>query len=663
MGKRRTGSDAVKRPLGGFKTGNHSLNVDRIKSPNASHLRDKSTIKRLLMYKNSKPIRDSKGKIIKAAPFQSTLAPGTVARIAPNQKWFGNTKTVTQNALQKFQEELGKAIRDPYRVVMRQTKLPVTLLNERAKYSRVHILETESFEKTFGKKANRKRPNIKFDDLETLVQSVDNRNDKYEVSKDPNLVSEDLDSRPEVRDLVMKKGTSKRIWNELYKVIDSSDVVVQVLDARDPNGTRSKHIELYLRKEKPHKHLVLVLNKCDLVPVWVTQRWVTTLSKEYPTMAFRASVKNPFGKGAMINLLRQFSKLHSDKKQISVGFIGYPNVGKSSIINTLKSKKVCNVAPIAGETKVWQYITLMRRIYLIDCPGVVHPSGDTDTDIVLKGIVRVENVKDPEDHIPTVLERVKTEYLVKTYKISDWVDTDDFLKKMAERMGKLLKGGEPDTNTVAKMVLNDWQRGRLPYFVKPPVPEGRETNDFINKKPKTREQIKANNDSKVESNETTEEPKGPHIRQDLSKVEVELEFSGEDIQTLDNENNDLFESDDEELDESEEESDVNEVNEEMDETISSCEDMNRSKDEIREQNETKITKSKTKRKRNESNCSKESPKLSSKQRRKLERDAKPKKVGVHFYPTANVKNKNRDKKKIIDLKNSSRGHNKKHLKK
>ena len=55
--------------------------------------------------------------------------------------------------------------------------------------------------------------------------------------------------------------------------------------------------------------------------------------------------------------------------QISVGMIGYPNTGKSSVINALRSKKVCNVAPIAGETKVWQYITLMKKIYLIDCPG------------------------------------------------------------------------------------------------------------------------------------------------------------------------------------------------------------------------------------------------------------------------------------------------------
>lgn len=80
------------------------------------------------------------------------------------------------------------------------------------------------------------------------------------------------------------------------------------------------------------------------MPTWVTQRWVAVLSQEYPTVAFHASMTHPFGKGALINLLRQFAKLHIDKKQISVGFIGYPNVGKSSIINTLRSKKVCKAS-------------------------------------------------------------------------------------------------------------------------------------------------------------------------------------------------------------------------------------------------------------------------------------------------------------------------------
>lgn len=80
--------------------------------------------------------------------------------------------------------------------------------------------------------------------------------------------------------------------------------------------------------------------------------------------------------------------------------------------------QVCNVAPIAGETKVWQYISLMRKIYLVDCPGVVPPSHETPTDMVLKGTVRTEYLKDPFDYIPPILERVKRDYISKTYDVS-----------------------------------------------------------------------------------------------------------------------------------------------------------------------------------------------------------------------------------------------------
>jgi nuclear GTP-binding protein len=138
--------------------------------------------------------------------------------------------------------------------------------------------------------------------------------------------------------------------------------------------------------------------------------------------------------------LRQFSKLHSDKKQISVGVIGYPNTGKSSIINTLRAKRVCTVAPIPGETKVWQYVTLMRRIFLIDCPGVVQASAnDSETELILKGVIRVENIKSPEDNIPTVLERVRKEYIQRTYGIAEWEDHVDFLNQLAKKYGKLHK--------------------------------------------------------------------------------------------------------------------------------------------------------------------------------------------------------------------------------
>lgn len=212
------------------------------------------------------------------------------------------------------------------------------------------------------------------------------------------------------------------------------------------------------------------------------------LSQDFPTLAFHASMTNSFGKGTLISLLRQFSALHSGRKQISVGFIGYPNTGKSSIINTLRKKKVCTTAPIPGETKVWQYITLMKRIYLIDCPGIVPPSmQDTAEDILLRGVVRVENVENPAQYIPAVLSKCKQHHLERTYEMKGWSVNDKpfaektdkerteesikFLEVLARRGGRLLKGGEADMDGVAKMVLNDFLRGKIPWFSPPPSAE------------------------------------------------------------------------------------------------------------------------------------------------------------------------------------------------
>ena len=149
--------------------------------------------------------------------------------------------------------------------------------------------------------------------------------------------------------------------------------------------------------------------------------------------------------------------------------IGYPNVGKSSLINTLRSKAVCKTAPIPGETKVWQYITLMKRIYLIDCPGVVPPSqGDSDSDLLLRGVVRVENVEYPAQYVAAALNICERRHIERTYNVRDWKTADEFLEALAEKSGKLMKGGERNMDGAAKMFLNDFLRGRVPWFVKPP---------------------------------------------------------------------------------------------------------------------------------------------------------------------------------------------------
>uniref|UniRef100_A0A8C3H1M1 Nucleolar GTP-binding protein 2 n=1 Tax=Corvus moneduloides TaxID=1196302 RepID=A0A8C3H1M1_CORMO len=650
-----------------------STNPDRVGGEGGNNMRDRATIRRLNMYRQ-KERRNKRGKVIKPLQYQSTVAPGTVARVEPNIKWFGNTRVIKQSSLQKFQEEMETVMKDPYRVIMKQKKLPMSLFYDRIKphTSRVHILDTETFETTFGPKSQRKRPTLSASDMQSLVENAEASSESYDQGKDRDLVTEDTGVRDEAQEEIFKKGQSKRIWGELYKVIDSSDVVVQVLDARDPIGTRSPHVESYLKKEKHWKHLIFVLNKCDLVPTWATKRWVAVLSQEYPTLAFHASLTNPFGKGAFIQLLRQFGK-------------------------------------------VWQYITLMRRIFLIDCPGVVYPSGDSETDIVLKGVVQVEKIKSPEDHIGAVLERAKAEYIKKTYKIDSWTDTEDFLEKLAARTGKLLKGGEPDLQTVSKMVLNDWQRGRIPFFVKPPnaepgqpgpqppVLEASVTSSQDSTEEKVSESV-ASGVGPEEGNNTNTEIRQlmSHVRQNFGRINVAPQFSEEDLVPVDvpgfddtdNDSSGEEKQEEEEEEENEQHQDPGEeqlqvaapgAQESSKAVLRALEDkiakykkfLDKAKakrfsairipkglsdkvfaksmqkaEEPKEIEDRGSTEKKRKRKAEEEGDGDDDQldkqpckKLTSKERRRAERQQRSKKVGVRYYETHNVKNKNKNKKK------------------
>ncbi|SZE99298.1 unnamed protein product [Blumeria hordei] len=473
------------------REGKVSDGMANVKTKGENFYRSAKKVKTLNRLTEGRARRNAAGKVTIAAKFQSTQVP--VARVEPNRKWFTNSRVIGQDALTAFREAMAEKEADPYRVLLKTNKLPMSLIQDGSGKNGIKqhqaklTIEASPFGEIFGPKAQRKRVKTNVSSLQDLVdhsiKSHDDYLDRLEQSK---LLSGQAggEANPSeamvpddgcitgAREAIFNKGQSKRIWNELYKVIDSSDVVIHVLDARDPLGTRCRSVEKYIKEEAPHKHLIFVLNKCDLVPTGVAASWVRYLSKDYPTLAFHASITNSFGKGSLIQLLRQFSSLHSDRKQISVGFIGYPNTGKSSIINTLRKKKVCTVAPIPGETKIWQYITLMKRIYLIDCPGVVPPSTtDTPQDILLRGVVRVENVEHPEQYIPAVLKKTKPQHIERTYQIKYSEDHIEFLELLARKSGRLLHGGEPDVDGVAKMVINDFLRGKIPWYTPPPKSE------------------------------------------------------------------------------------------------------------------------------------------------------------------------------------------------
>lgn len=356
--------------------------------------------------------------------------------------------------------------------------------------------------------------------------------------------------------------------------------------------------------------------------------------------------------------------LHSDKKQISVGFVGYPNTGKSSIINTLKKKKVCNVAPIPGETKVWQYVALMRRIYLVDCPGIV-PVGahDSETGTVLKGVVRVENLETPAEHIPALMSRVKPEYLRKTYGLKGWKDHSDFLEQLAKRYGKLLKGGAPDEETVAKMVLNDWIRGKIPFFVAPP-----ETATAL-AAAAAAEQGKAiqpsTGDVKAGATKAAKRVKG--VEQPLKSIAVVTKFTKEDTQggteedyqldrDSDEEEPELVGSDDKDFDDDDEEDSEDEEDDETDlpelawedvfsgsgagpsklSKSTSAQDLDEDDEEDEEEDSA-----------DEDEAAALSDASSSKPKTKEKRMTTMKRKAENFYTTANVKGKNRERAKLM----------------
>jgi len=240
------------------------------------------------------------------------------------------------------------------------------------------------------------------------------------------------------------------------------------------------------------------LNKIDLVPQHVSEKWLAYLRREFATVLFKANTqsqkdhlssiqlfKSALGKkeelteeilsssravGAdnLLELIKNYSKHDNIKQAVTVGVVGYPNVGKSSIINSLKKSRAVGVSSTPGFTKNLQEIYLDRKVKLLDCPGVIF-SKDDEKLLVLRNIIKVEDIKDRIAPIDEILKRVEHNKLLCHYQIAEFSSVTEFLTNLAIRRGKLQKGGIVDLESSAKVVLNDWNAGKIEYFVLPPT--------------------------------------------------------------------------------------------------------------------------------------------------------------------------------------------------
>ncbi|XP_060679220.1 guanine nucleotide-binding protein-like 3-like protein isoform X2 [Hemiscyllium ocellatum] len=288
------------------------------------------------------------------------------------------------------------------------------------------------------------------------------------------------------------ESSRKAYYREFKKVIEASDVVLEVLDSRDPLGCRCPQVEQAVFQSGANKRLVLVLNKIDLVAREVLEKWLKYLRNELPTVAFKACTQAQnrnlhrsrvpvecapsellhstacVGADNLMRLLGSYCRSRDVRTTITVGVVGLPNVGKSSLINSLKRARACTVGATPGVTKCLQEVHLDKHIKLLDCPGIVMATAPSDVSVILRNCVKIERLADPVGPVAAILKRCNREQVMQHYNIPEFRDPQEFLALLARRLGKLRKGGLPDHEKAAKRVLSDWTSGRISYYTEPP---------------------------------------------------------------------------------------------------------------------------------------------------------------------------------------------------
>ncbi len=263
----------------------------------------------------------------------------------------------------------------------------------------------------------------------------------------------------------------RKAWRVVKGAIDEVDLVVEVVDARDPIGTRNRKLEKLVMEEG--KPLLIVMNKADLVP----REWTEEYKRRSEIPVVFISARERKNTGILRKEIKKLAKpLLEEKEKVKVALIGYPNVGKSTIINTLKGKKAVGTAPIPGYTKGKQLIRLSKKIWLLDSPGVV-PIDDFD-ELVIKGGFPADKIEEPVKPALKLISRIletRREAITEKFGIKEFESEEEILRKIGERRGLIKSGGEVDLEETARWFLREWQTGRFTLFAS----EEEKKRDFV----------------------------------------------------------------------------------------------------------------------------------------------------------------------------------------
>jgi len=266
----------------------------------------------------------------------------------------------------------------------------------------------------------------------------------------------------------------------IERIIKESDIVLEVVDARLIELSRNSDVENMIKEIG--RPVIFVVNKSDLTSKDKIKKQVSKLKEEGEVVFINA--KKRASSRILFNAIKKSFKKHGKREdylpegekpqhreakgRIVVGVVGYPNVGKSSIINILSNKKKVKVSKRSGTTHGIHWIKGAEGIKLIDSPGVIPLSEGDEIRHGLIAAKSVERLKNPEivaDAIIRLFLKQNKKALEKFYSIEIEstinIDTEQILEAISIKRSHVIKGGMPDINRTAMMIVKDWQNGKL----------------------------------------------------------------------------------------------------------------------------------------------------------------------------------------------------------
>ncbi len=244
-------------------------------------------------------------------------------------------------------------------------------------------------------------------------------------------------------------------WPVTKRVVKDADIILLILDVRMPELSRNKELERIVNFHD--KKLIYVFNKIDIV----SSRYLQFIKSKYPEAFFVSGTKN-----IGINNLKEQLLILAKRMKIKnpkIGIVGYPNVGKSAIINALAKRARAKVGTRAGTTKGIQWIRA-GSLFILDSPGVV-PYEDRELMLGILGAKNIERIQNVErvafEIIKMLVEYNKT--ILESYYgfLIEDKDYGQVLEEIGRKKGFLLRGGVIDERRAALLVIKDWHEGKL----------------------------------------------------------------------------------------------------------------------------------------------------------------------------------------------------------